>query len=432
MNQLISEKSNSVVVRIAIIVFILLLIVVPFYESKRVIIWQSQSEGQEYNIFDYFVYQYAILSEEIKKETGLNVFFNQEYDFWLKIKESPVVFQPNNVSKGTNVSIDKTQVKNFIDTVKNQTVFIQAYNFWLDVQEKNKQTEKEQLKELPSLLAGIVKNETGVDLSLLIPKKHIIEENKQIAENQTNNNPNQNQQSATKPGQNITKLKENIIQPEDNNSNSLRSLIVGDSFMAVGGGLGDVVEKGVLNYGNIKVNRYGVVSSGLSRPDYFDWDSKIRELISKYKPNIAIVMFGANDNQSLTDANGNIIAKYGGQDWQKRYAKRVSDMLGVFKENNITVFWVGLPVMRNKGFSEDVENLNLIYQNECQQYQNAHFISTWKTLADNKGNYSAYLKDKQGNDELARIRDGVHLTYFGGALVTDEILKEMQEVLGSA
>ncbi|MCX6722802.1 MAG: DUF459 domain-containing protein [Candidatus Staskawiczbacteria bacterium] len=456
MNQSISEKSNSFAIKISIVVFILIIIFVPFYESKKIMIWGSQSEGQQYNIFDYFVFQYVIFSEEIKKDIGLNIFFNQEYGFWSKIKESPVILQQDIIPEETkNVKVDAAQVKIFADIIKKQTIFNQAYNFWLNIQEKNKQAREQQFKELPIILADILKNRTGVDISLLInPKPAIpeIEQNSQIADIQTNKNSNQqediikskenkpskpkvevnNQIVENQTDDNIDQNKrENPVAVQENNSTSLRSLIIGDSFMAVGGGLGDVVEKAVVNYGDTKVNRYGVVSSGLARPDYFDWNSKIKELVVKYKPNIAIVMFGANDNQNLTDEGGNLIVKYGGQAWQEEYAKRVSDMLDVFKENNITVFWVGLPVMRKAIYSQYVENLNLVYQNECQKYQNAYFISTWKTLADNNGNYSAYLKDKQGKNELARIGDGVHLTYFGGALVTDEILKKIQEVLGS-
>ena len=64
--------------KIAIIIFVLVIIIVPFYESKKIIIWQSQDDGQKYNVFSSFALQYAVLSEEIKKGTGLGTFFNAE------------------------------------------------------------------------------------------------------------------------------------------------------------------------------------------------------------------------------------------------------------------------------------------------------------------------------------------------------------------
>ena len=420
MNQFVAEKPNSVFTKIAILIFVLLVIVVPFYESKKIMMWTSQNEGKKYNIFSSFVLQYAVLSEEIKKETGLDLFFNEEYNFWSKIKESPIIFQSNSIPEKENIKADETPVKFFLEAAKKDPVFNQAYNFWLDIQEKDKQAKEEQFKKLISLLTDTIKERAG----LAAKPEPAPEINSQANEIQANNNP---EESGASPG--LYSEQNNLIKPKENNSQALSYLIAGDSFMAVGGGLGDVVEKAALSYRNTIVNRYGVVSSGLSRPDYFDWNLEIRKLISEYKPNIVIAMFGANDNQNLADENGDLAVEYGGQEWKNEYAKRVDDILDIFKENNIVVFWVGLPIMRDKWFSNRVENLNLIYENECQKYQNAYFVSTWETLANDKGNYVAYLKDKQGVNELARIRDGIHLTYFGGTLVTEEIFKKIKEIL---
>ena len=260
------------------------------------------------------------------------------------------------------------------------------------------------------------REEIGVDISLFVKPEAVARDDTQEREKPIGNNS-------------IETKQDNLATPKLDNSFNLSYLIVGDSFMAVGGGLGDVVEKTVLNYGNTTVNRYGMVSSGLSRPDYFDWNSQAEKLVSKYKPDIVIAMFGANDNQNLTDKSGNFVAKYGEQSWVDEYSNRVSDMLSIFEENKIIVFWVGLPVMREKWFSEKVAKLDSIYDDECQKRQNAYFVSTWRTLADSDGKYSAYLKNGQGRNELARIRDGIHLTYFGGALVTQEISKKISEVL---
>jgi len=42
------------------------------------------------------------------------------------------------------------------------------------------------------------------------------------------------------------------------------------------------------------------LSSGLSRPDYFDWDLEGEKLISVHNPDIVVAIFGANDNQKLS------------------------------------------------------------------------------------------------------------------------------------
>ncbi|MFA5947758.1 MAG: DUF459 domain-containing protein [Candidatus Gracilibacteria bacterium] len=388
-------------------VFILIVIIVPFCESKKIIIWQAQEESQGYNIFSNIVLQYAILSEEIKKESGIDVLFNEEYSFWAKIKESAIIFQSKQVFEEEKTQIDRQQAKILADIIKNDPIFILVSNFWLDLQEENKKAQQKQFKDLVIVLSDEIKKQTGLDFSSFVETKLAPE----IAFHANN--------VQASP----------VHQTVQDNSNAVRYLIVGDSFMAAGGGLGDVVEKTVLNYGNTIVNRSGVVSSGLSRPDYFDWNAEIRKLISKYQPDKIIVMFGANDNQNLTGKQGGFVAKYGTQEWQAEYARRVDDILDVSKENNATVFWVGLPIMRTKWFSDEIADINLIYEGECQKYSNAYFVSTWKTLANDNGDYVAYLKDQKGQNELVRIKDGIHLTYYGGALVTNEIFKKIGETL---
>jgi hypothetical protein len=350
-------------VKIAIVIFVLIAIILPFCESKKAILWQQ--DRQQSNIFANLVFQYANLSEKIKN-----------YVFQAPAEEKP----------------SQADYKALYDIAKENPVFSDLIAYFQENKRQDELKNQEQLGKLNQLGQSIL-------------------------------------QALKNPIKNVAPLAESSV-PVESNTAKTHYLVIGDSFMAVGGGLGDVVEKSILNYGDSAVKRYGVVSSGLSRPDYFDWGLEINKLVAEYKPDTIIAMFGANDNQSLTSAKGGLVAKYGTQAWQDGYTARVDDILEVAKENNINVFWVGLPIMRDKWFSANVASLNLIYEAECQKYQNAYFVSTWKTLANDQGNYVAYLKDQKGENELARIRDGIHLTYFGGALVTNEILDKVKDILG--
>jgi len=46
------------------------------------------------------------------------------------------------------------------------------------------------------------------------------------------------------------------------------------------------------------------VSSGLSRPDFFDWPKYFAQQIPKVNPDIVVVTFGGNDTQGLSTADG--------------------------------------------------------------------------------------------------------------------------------
>jgi len=142
------------------------------------------------------------------------------------------------------------------------------------------------------------------------------------------------------------------------------------------------------------------------------------------------VMLSSNDAQSITTSKGDLITYFGSPNWNEEYAKRVSSLLDIFEKNNITTFWIGFPIMKNKAYSERIKNLNSIYEKECQKRKNAYFFSTRELLADEKGNYLSSLPDEKGISRALRQSDGIHLTYFGGKMVVNEFLNVLNGLTG--
>jgi len=336
----------------AILLFILIILIVPFYESKRISIWTTQRESQQGTIFNSILLSYVAGAENIKVQMGLSDFFDAEKDFWLGVKKSPVIYEEN------IVPLPPPEIEDG-ESINGKVVE--------DLADDNEGGYSPEKVRVVSLLDA-----------------------------------------------------------------PYRVLIIGDSFIAIGGGVGNPLERALLGYKDLDVYRSGKVSSGLSRPDYFDWNLKVQELISQYSPNIVIVMLGSNDAQAITTPKGGVVAGYasvGGENWNNEYGKRVSTLLDAFKQNNITVFWIGLPIMKKDDFSGKMNNLNSIYEKEIEKYNNAHYISIWELLADENGNYTAYLPDKSGKMRLVRISDGVHLQYFAGEMVADEVISTMKETI---
>jgi len=338
----------------AILLFILITLILPFYDSKRVIMWETQGAFQEENVFHSLILLYAKESEKLKKEVGLDVFFEKESSFWKAFKEPPLVFQPTITESAEKIKLEETPE----EIVRKE--------------EEKKIEEKEILTQ-------------KIEEKIKLPPKYYA---------------------------------------------SYRFLIIGDSFIAVRGGMGEILEGELLNYKDVTIKRVGVVSSGLSRPDYFNWEVKAIGLISQYKPNIVLVMLSSNDAQSITTSKGDLITYFGSPNWNEEYAKRVSSLLDIFEKNNITTFWIGFPIMKNKAYSERIKNLNLIYEKECQKRKNAYFFSTRELLADEKGNYLSSMPDEQGIYRAIRQSDGIHLTYFGGKMVVNEFLNVLKGLTG--
>lgn len=204
-------------------------------------------------------------------------------------------------------------------------------------------------------------------------------------------------------------------------------LIVGDSFIAEK--FGPSLEKELLAFKDVSVLREGIYSTGLSRPDYFNWNQKIKDLLASYKANVVVVMFGANDAQDIKTVGGKAIHYGDSEQWKIAYGNRVKNFLEIFQQNGITVFWVGNPIAKTVKYSNRMSTLNSVYEQEVKDYPSARFISTWEMLMGPDGKYSDYLKDEDGKMRLARASDGIHASSFGASIMVKEVLKKIKEDL---
>ena len=337
-----------------VVFFIFLMILLPFFESQKVILWNSQREESGLDIFQGVLLSYAEISETSKEKLGLSVFFEKESDFWQELKE--ILIKPPNITFNQG-----SQENNKIEAVEKD-------------QEQN-------------------------------------QENEIIPTNETSN--------AIFAASQI-----------DNTQMPYRFLLLGDSFMGTYSAIGDLLERALLKYEDAKVDRFGKVSSGLSRPDFFDWKEKAKELVGIHEPDVVIIMLGSNDHQPLKINNeqGEIVyLSFGSNKWREEYAKRVNNFVKFFEDNDIKVFWIGLPTMRDENYSEKVKIINGIQERVISNFENAYFISTWSLLSDKDGNYAAFLLDKKGQNKATRASDGIHLTFFAGNIIVEKVISELKE-----
>ena len=203
----------------------------------------------------------------------------------------------------------------------------------------------------------------------------------------------------------------------------LRLYVAGDSMDQVfGSSLVNLAEETKLVKGK---NDYHV-SSGLSRPDFYDWPQRLVDQIVDFRPDAAAVLFGANDGQDVM-YDGRVL-KVGTGAWQEVYAKRVGEAMDILTKGGRRVYWVGNPMMKDAGYRERIAMMNRIYAAEAGRHPGVTFVSTWAAMADEKGAYAAYLRDENGERTLMRAPDGIHLTRAGGdrmaQVVLDTIMKD--------
>lgn len=172
------------------------------------------------------------------------------------------------------------------------------------------------------------------------------------------------------------------------------------------------------------------ISTGLTRPDYFDWPGHLADVVTSQKPEVMVIMFGANDAQRM-DLGGQIY-DVGDAQWQAEYRRRVAAVMDFLARDGRRVIWVGQPVMRSADFTVKMQILDGIYRDEAAKHPGVTFVDTWGLFADASGRYSAYLPDGSGEPKLMRQQDGIHLSLPGGDRLAKVVLTELQKEMAPA
>jgi hypothetical protein len=194
--------------------------------------------------------------------------------------------------------------------------------------------------------------------------------------------------------------------------NRLRVVVVGDSLAA---GLGIYAER-VLSPSLTRVSKQGRISTGLSRPDYFNWPAEMQQVMDVFDPDLVIVMSGVNDNQGLESPGGQLETPIGTPQWPPAYEDRVKRFTRIAVNAGAHVVWVGLPIVANKGRWELFQRQNGIFERVASRVPNTAYVDTWDRFATEDGDYSAYFRD-DGKVELVRESDGIHFNGTGYDMV---------------
>lgn len=169
------------------------------------------------------------------------------------------------------------------------------------------------------------------------------------------------------------------------------------------------------------------VSSGLSRPDFFNWPKRLTAEMRGFQPDVVVFASGANDGQDVQHEGK--LYYYGTKEWNDLYRERVAVAMNIAGgEQGRPVWWVGMPIARDPAQSEIYRNINKIYKEEAKKRPNVHYVDTYTMFADANGDYSDYLTGISGKKELMRQGDGIHWSRAGSDLVAAEVMEQIAEL----
>lgn len=203
-------------------------------------------------------------------------------------------------------------------------------------------------------------------------------------------------------------------------------LVVGDSLSI---SLGEQLEQHFSRYADrIDFQRIGKVSSGLARPDFFDWEQTLEELVGTWHPALVVIMIGTNDNKPLRSGQQSLA--FGSEGWRREYRARLQRLYDICRGGNpaARVLWVGAPIMRDSTLAHELQLINRTIESWCRGLPACEYVSTWRTLADRNGKFMETFEDEEtGRSISIRTKDGVHLAPHGSYLLAKATLHAIQK-----
>jgi hypothetical protein len=156
-------------------------------------------------------------------------------------------------------------------------------------------------------------------------------------------------------------------------------------------------------------------STGLARPDFFDWPAEIPKIVESFDPDVFIVSLGTNDGQAVRLKDRSWV-RSSEERWSEIYRERVRKMLvGMNAGRARKVIWIGPNALRRRKSGSRRARINAMMRDEIEKFEgDAHFIDLYHLATDDHGRVKRFVKrQSDGRHFLARAKDGVHLSLPG-------------------
>jgi uncharacterized protein len=213
-------------------------------------------------------------------------------------------------------------------------------------------------------------------------------------------------------------------------THKLKLMIVGDSLVIVPG---FSIERAAAG-SPVIADPDGVdgrISTGLTRPDVFNWFDEIRKRVREEKPDVVILCFGGNDDKAYMTGlpDGVTIGEFGDEAWLREYRRRVGGLTNIINQGGAHAIWIGLPLTDDADQTRRFDVINGVLASEAlRRPRTMTYLDTYRLFAGPHADYAQYLPDAHGNLAKVRADDGVHFERPGGEIIAREVLKTLNRL----
>jgi uncharacterized protein len=165
-------------------------------------------------------------------------------------------------------------------------------------------------------------------------------------------------------------------------------------------------------------------STGLTNPEFFNWEVNAQQEIDARQPGAVVMVMGGNDGFNVLGQDGQL---YGPQDpeWQTEYARRAAVVMReLSSKGERPVYWLPPPTARDPQYNTIYATQNRAVEQAAAAVPGARYVDIYSTI--NNGRYSDELKI-DGRRVLARQSDGVHFSREGAVVPARLVVQAMSK-----
>ena len=255
-------------------------------------------------------------------------------------------------------------------------------------------------------------------------------------------------------------------------------MVMGDSmadWLAYG------LEEAFADAPEIGIQRRHKTYSGLLRYEArtdLDWSRVARDLLTKDKTDVVVMMLGTNDRQAIRETaadrkknepakpaqpaqagqgeqtaqtapaenrqqdddeaiaapepqrGGGSSAEFRSERWEQIYTKRIDETIAALKSKGAPVIWVGLPSIRGTRSTADAQYLNQLYRARAEA-NGILYVDVWDGFVDEAGKFTYQGPDFEGQTRRLRAGDGVHFTKQGARKLAHFVERELRRFMSN-
>lgn len=161
------------------------------------------------------------------------------------------------------------------------------------------------------------------------------------------------------------------------------------------------------------------IGSGISKSTIVDW-GRLSVRQAEREPDAVVMYIGANDGFEIDGV------ACCGPEWAASYATRARTMMDTYRrDGDAVVYWLTLPLPRDEDLARVVRAVNGAFRAAAAPYRRDVRLIDTTALFTPAGFRDELVVD--GEEQLVRDADGVHLNETGAELAADLVLRALAQ-----